>query len=202
MLWMGLTGSIGSGKSTVSEILRTKNWPVIDADHLAKEVVQADSTGEAKVLKAFGPIVADAQGRLDRKKMASVVFSDSEKLSLLESIVHPLVQEKTKQGRADLERAGYALAFYDVPLLFEKKLEAQFDGLVVVFADLETCIRRVMARSAWTREEATSRIRTQLSVEEKIKKSHWVVRNNGTRQELVVEVDKLIHDIGRKFPRI
>lgn len=201
MLWLGLTGSIGSGKSTVSELLRAKGVPVVDADQLAREVIQSGSPGESKVLKNFGTDVVDANGHLDRKKMASVVFSNPEKLRLLESIIHPLVQEKTKQLRSDLERDGHRLAFYDVPLLFEKKLEPQFDGLVVVFADLETCIRRVMARSGWSREEATSRIRNQLSIEEKMRKSHWVVQNNGTKEELVVEVEKLLHDISRKFPQ-
>jgi dephospho-CoA kinase len=195
---MGLTGSVGSGKSTVSEMLRARGNPVIDADELAREVVQPGSPGEAKVLKAFGRSVFDESGRLDRKKMAALVFSDPEKLKMLESIVHPLVQAQTRAKRTELAGAGHKMAFYDVPLLFEKKLEPQFDGLVVVFADLETCVRRVMARSSWTRDEALRRIQNQLAIEEKIKKSHWVVHNNGTREELEQEVEKLIQDIGRK----
>lgn len=197
---MGLTGSIGSGKSTVAELLKKKGVPVIDADQLAREVIHPGTAGEAQVLQAFGPQVADAAGHLDRKKMAAAVFSDPKKLSLLESLVHPLVQQETRKLRTDLERAGHKIAFYDVPLLYEKKLEPQFDGVVVVFADLETCIQRVMKRSQWTRDEVAARVRNQLAIEEKIKKAHWTVSNNGTPDELEHAVDRLLQDIGRKLP--
>jgi dephospho-CoA kinase len=196
---MGLTGSIGSGKSTVASILRQKNIPVLDADQIAKDVVQPGSPGEAKVLQHFGPAIADDKGHIDRKKLAGVVFSNPDQLLALENIIHPLVQAHVQQERKSLAKRKHKMAFYDVPLLFEKKLESQFDGLAVVFADLETCIQRVVARSSWTRAEAESRIRNQLAIEEKIKKSHWVVNNSGSLSELEQQIEKLIHDIGRKF---
>lgn len=200
MLWIGLTGSIGSGKSTVSELLQKRGIPVVDADQLARQVVHPGTAGEKQVLQAFGTKVADANGHLDRKKMAAVVFSDSEKLKLLESIIHPLVQQENQRLRKELKQAGHKMAFYDVPLLFEKKLEAQFDALVVVYADLEICIQRVMGRNQWTRAEVEARIRNQLAIEEKIKKAHWTLNNNGTRHELDLAVEKMLQDIGRKHP--
>lgn len=199
MLWMGLTGSIGSGKSTVAQLLRAKGYPVLDADQLARNVIQPGTDGEAKVLEEFGKTVADDQGHIDRKKVAALVFSSPQKLQKLEGIIHPLVQAQVRQERSALASEGKTMAFYDVPLLFEKKLESQFDGVVVVHADIETCIQRVMARSSWARKEAEARIRTQLAIEQKIKRSHWVVNNNGHLSDLENEVEKLIHDIGRKF---
>lgn len=200
MLWIGLTGSIGSGKSTVSELLKKRRIPVVDADQLARDVVHPGTPGEAEVLKVFGTEVVGADGHLDRKKMARVVFSDPQKLQRLESIIHPLVQQENRRLRSELTNAGYKMAFYDVPLLFEKKLEAQFDGLVVVYADLEICIQRVMSRNNWTRAEVEARVRNQLAIEEKIKKAHWTLSNNGTREELDRAVEKLLQDIGRKLP--
>jgi dephospho-CoA kinase len=196
---MGLTGSIGSGKSTVAQLLRAKGYPVLDADQLARNVIQPGTDGEAKVLEEFGKTVADDQGHIDRKKVAALVFSSPQKLQKLEGIIHPLVQAQVRQERSALASEGKTMAFYDVPLLFEKKLESQFDGVVVVHADIETCIQRVMARSSWARKEAEARIRTQLAIEQKIKRSHWVVNNNGHLSDLENEVEKLIHDIGRKF---
>ena len=199
MKWIGLTGSIGSGKSAVAELLRRHGVGVVDADAFARQVVGPGSRGEKSVLSTFGPEVADAAGHIDRAKLARIVFSDRGKLAQLEAIVHPLVQKETKTARADLAQAGHAFAFYDVPLLFEKNLESQFDGVVVVFADLEICVQRVMARSGSSRADVEMRVRNQLAIEEKIKRSHWVVHNNGSREELDREVDRLLHDIGRKF---
>jgi len=200
MLWIGLTGSIGSGKSTVSELLKKRGVPVVDADQLAREVVHPGTPGEAEVLKTFGTEVVGSDGHLDRKKMAALVFSEPLKLKQLESIIHPLVQQENRRLRNELTKSGHKMAFYDVPLLFEKKLEAQFDELVVVYADLEVCIQRVMSRNKWTRAEVEARIRNQLAVEEKIKKAHWTLNNNGTRDELDRSVEKLLQDIGRKLP--
>lgn len=201
MIWIGLTGTIGSGKSSVADLLRKHGFPVLDADQFARQALSPGTPVEAKVLAEFGATVRDAGGRLDRKKLAAEVFQSEEKLRRLEAIVHPAVQSQTQFKRQELDANGYYLAFYDVPLLFEKKLQSQFDAIVVVFADLETCVRRTIARSGLRREEVEARIRAQLTIEEKIKKAHWVVRNDRGLPELEVEVAKLIQDIGRRFPK-
>lgn len=201
MNWIGLTGSIGSGKSTVAKLLTGRGFPVVDADYFAKQALSPGSTAESQVLAAFGKPVQNNTGQLDRRLLAGIVFSDPEKLKMLEAIIHPLVQAMTRSRRTELERAGHSIAFYDVPLLFEKKMEPQFDAIVVVYAGLEICIRRVMARSSLRRDDIESRIRSQMAIEEKIKRAHWVVRNEGTESDLEKAVDSLIQDIGRKFPK-
>lgn len=199
MNWIGLTGSLGSGKSTVAKLLQQRGHPVVDADQMARQTLSPGSPAEQKVFAAFGRAIQDDAGQLDRKKLADVVFRDSTKLRLLEAIIHPLVRNLTGAKRQELEKAGHRLAFYDVPLLFEKQMEPMFDGIVVVYADLETCIERVMARNHTDRADVEARIRNQLAMEEKIKKAHWVVSNTGTQEDLEKAVDKVLDDISRKF---
>lgn len=201
MKWIGLTGSIGSGKSTVARLLAARGCPVADADQFARLALGPGSAAEAQVLAAFGPAVQNQAGHLDRRLLAKEVFSQPDRLKVLESIVHPLVQAMTRARRDELAKAGHHMAFYDVPLLFEKNLESQFDGVVVVFAEVETCVRRVMERNRLPRGEIEARVRSQLSIEQKIKKAHWVVRNDGTPADLEKAVDKLLDDLSRKFPK-
>ena len=135
MKWIGLTGSIGSGKSSVATLLRERGIPVVDADAHARQALGPGSEGERKVLSAFGPSVHDGNGHVDRKKLAAEVFSDPGRLSKLEAIIHPIVQEKTRSERAKLKREGHAFAFYDVPLFCSRKnLETQFDAIVGRFS--------------------------------------------------------------------
>ena len=199
--WLGLTGSIGSGKSTVAEMLAKRGFPVVDADQLARQAIGPGSKGESEVIKTFGQTLKGPDGHLDRSQLAAVVFSEPKKLKRLEEIVHPLVQELTKKNRNELQKMGTHIAFYDVPLLYEKKMEGQFDAVVVVHADLETSMQRVMKRSNWAREQVEARIRNQLAIEEKIKKSHWTIRNSGSLRDLEMELENILHDIGRKFPK-
>src|SRR3954471_3696068 len=115
----GLTGGIGSGKSTVSALLRERGVPVVDADELAREAVAVGSDGLREVVAAFGPDVLGPDGNLDRKQLGALVFSDPEARKRLNSITHPRVRQLSQRRFAELERQGVALAGYDVPLLFE-----------------------------------------------------------------------------------
>jgi dephospho-CoA kinase len=195
MIWVGLTGGIGTGKSTVTRILRQLGIPVIDADHLAKEVVKAGTEGYAEVVKAFGADSIRVDGELDRKKIAAQVFADKNKLSLLESIIHPKVRSLTLQKKAELESQGTELAFYDVPLLFEKKMESLFDQIVVVTCDLAIQKLRLVERDGFSEEEAMKRIANQLPLEQKVKAAHFTIENNGTIAELEKRVSELVQKL-------
>src|SRR4051794_13154392 len=119
MLWVGLTGSIGSGKSTAAKILREMGYSVLDADQAARQALSPGMPAEAEVLKLFGTS--------ERRALGKIVFSDPAKLLQLEQLIHPYVKKEVLKERQQLEQQGAEVAFYDVPLLFEKQMEKDFD---------------------------------------------------------------------------
>lgn len=184
MLWVGLTGGLASGKTTVAKKLLEWSYPVIDADRLAKENSEPGSQGFAEIIQHFGPGVLDVHGHLDRKKIAALVFSSPEDLRILEGILHPLVQVEVQSQRRWLEDQGCHVAFYDVPLLFEKKLESQFDRTLLIAATTELQVERMKLHRGWTDQEITSRLKSQWSMEEKRKRATDVIENNGSLEDL------------------
>jgi dephospho-CoA kinase len=124
MKWLGLTGGIASGKSTVAKILRELSVPVVDADELSRQAVRPGTAGLKKIKSQFGAIILNSDGTLNRGALGKIVFGSQEKLHLLEAILHPEIQELRAQERRRLEREGTLIAFYDVPLLFEKICKA------------------------------------------------------------------------------
>jgi dephospho-CoA kinase len=192
LLWYGLTGGLGTGKSTVASLIRSHGIPVIDADRLAKEVVEKGSIGLERVRQVFGPDILSPQGELDRSKMAEIVFARPDRLSQLEAIIHPLVQEAVLQQKNWLKDQGCPWAVYDVPLLFEKNLKKQFDGIITVAADEQQQIERVKKRNAWNDEEILKRIRVQVPMSEKIKLSDYVINNQGSLPDLEKQVASLV----------
>lgn len=191
MKWIGLTGGIGSGKSTVAEILKENGVSVVDADVVAREVTQKTGPGFSPVVQEFGQEILNAQGELDRRKIAEIVFRDPKKLLKLEAILHPLVGAEVKKRRAQLESKGCEFAVYDVPLLFEKKLNTQFDAVVVVNCSLDTQIKRTVARSGLTEREVRDRIAAQVPLSEKVKQADYVIENEGSLAELKIQVSEL-----------
>lgn len=189
MLWIGLTGGIACGKSSVTRLLRTKGLPVIDADELAREVVRPGTKGLAEIAQAFGPDAIGSDGELDRKRIGELVFGHLENLAKLEAIVHPKVRELQEHRRRELEARGESLAFYDVPLLFEKKMEPLFDRVLVVVCSPQLQINRLMARNHLTRAEAEVRIRSQMPNYEKAKRADDVIWNDGDWAGLEKSVD-------------
>jgi len=189
MLWIGLTGGIACGKSSVTRLLRTKGLPVIDADELAREVVRAGTKGLSEIAQAFGPEAIGPDGELDRKRIGEWVFGHPENLAKLEAIVHPRVRELQDQRRRELEARGEAIAFYDVPLLFEKKMEPLFDRILAVVCSPEPQIARLMARNGLSRAEAEVRIRSQVPADEKARRAHDVIWNDGDLASLEAAVD-------------
>ncbi|WP_374075050.1 dephospho-CoA kinase [Bdellovibrio bacteriovorus] len=192
MKWIGLTGGIASGKSTVSRMLREHSIPVIDADEIAKEVVKAGSPGLKSVINAFGSEFLLADGSLDRRKLGQHVFGHPELLHRLEAILHPLVREETRRRRRVLEGMNETLAIYDVPLLFETKAQDQFDGIVVVSATKEQQKERLRRRNKWTEDEIDMRIASQIPIQFKEQEADFVLHNNRDEQHLLKEVDRLL----------
>jgi dephospho-CoA kinase len=197
VLWIGLTGGIASGKSSVSNLLRARAYAVVDADQLAREVVQIGTPGHADVLQAFGPDVFLKSGELHRKKVGELVFKDRTQLTRLEGILHPRIRELATKRRRELEALGQKLAFYDVPLLFEKSMESLFDVVVVVRADPAVQLERMMKRDGFTRDEAERRLQAQMPIGEKAKRTPFVISNDGSPQDLAREVDECLQKLKR-----
>ncbi len=188
----GLTGGIGSGKSSVAALLRERGVPVVDADELAREAVAAGSQGLAELVAAFGPEVLGADGELDRKHVGSLVFADSEARKRLNAITHPIVRRLSQERFAALDRQGVALAGYDVPLLFEVGLGPVLRPVVVVAASEATQLSRVMARDGLSEADARARVAAQLPLAQKRALADHVIDNDGSREDLARQVDEVL----------
>lgn len=198
---VGLTGGIGTGKSTFSALLRARGAAVIDADRLARDAVAPGSPGLAEVVAAFGAEVLDASGSLDRKRMASVVFADPAARRRLEAIVHPRVRDAMAQEVARLAAAGAPLVIYDVPLLYEAGRDRDVDEVIVVWAPHEAQIARLAARDGMSRADAEARIAAQLPLDEKARRADYVVANDGSPEALAAKADALLSDLARNLPK-
>lgn len=184
---VGLTGGVGSGKSAVAEMIREMGVPVVDADVLAREVVEPGTPGFSEVVVAFGPGVVTPDGSLDRRRLAGIVFADTEARRRLEAIVHPRVRARMAEEVARLrDRLGRdALVVLDIPLLLETGARRAYDlaGVIVVWADRETQIRRLREREGLSREEIEQRLAAQIPLDEKRAIADWVIDNSGSLDE-------------------
>lgn len=190
---IGLTGSIGSGKSTVAGMLAAHGATVIDYDALAREVVAPGTPGLHEVVAAFGADVLAADGSLDRRALASVVFADPDALARLDAIVHPRVFALAAQRQAQLvgrQAEAPTLVVHEVPLLVEARLVDEFDAVVVVTAPLDVTIERLRARGL-REDEARARLAAQATDEERLAVADYVVHNDGTPDELAARVRAL-----------
>jgi dephospho-CoA kinase len=179
---VGLTGGVGSGKSTVSAMLAELGAVIIDGDLLAREVVQQGTPGLVAVVEAFGPELLTPAGDLDRPTMGAIVFADDAKRRILEGIVHPLVFERII---ALEESAGVDdLVIHDIPLLAESGRADTFDAVIVVDVPEEIRIERLVRDRGWTREDAESRIAAQASREDRLAIATHVIDNSGSLEEL------------------
>ncbi|MEV5556001.1 dephospho-CoA kinase [Nonomuraea wenchangensis] len=199
MLKIGLTGGIGSGKSEVSKRLAAHGAVVIDADKIAREVVEPGTAGLARVVAAFGEEVLRPDGALDREKLGSIVFADSQKLAVLNGIVHPLVGERVAQLQADAP--GDAVVVYDVPLLAENKLAPMYDVVIVVDAADEVRIRRLAEHRGMAETDAKARIAAQASREDRLAVADVVIANEGSLEELDARVAEVWTDLLRRGAR-
>lgn len=192
MKWIGITGSMGSGKSTVSDLIEGMGYPVVRADDISRRMTSRGSVGLQKIVDHFGNNLLNSNGELDRKALADQVFGKADKLKELESILHPLIQQEVLRWRKSQDEAGAKFAFYDIPLLFENNLQKNFDVVICVVAPEEAIVERVIRRSGLSEDEIHKRLSHQVPVNEKIQKSDFVIDNSGTLNELRVKVQKLL----------
>ncbi len=196
VLRVGLTGGIGSGKSEVARRLASYGAVVIDADAVAREVVEPGTPGLAEIAAAFGPAVLRPDGRLDREAMARLVFSDGELREKLNAIVHPRVGERM----AALEQAAPvgSVLVLDVPLLAENGLAGGFDVVVVVDSSPHAQVDRLVRLRGMTRQQAEARIAAQASRQQRLAIADVVIDNSGSRAELDRQVGDLWAELRRR----
>ena len=196
MLRVGLTGGIGCGKSSVSRLLASYGAVVVDADLLARQVVEPGTPGLRAVVKEFGTDVLNPDGSLDRDKLGAIVFADEERRKALNAIVHPLIGEATQ---VELERAKDGdVVVHDVPLLVEGNLMSMYDVVVVVAASPETAKARLVRDRGMTPEAAQARIDAQLPIDAKRAVADVVIENDGPLEELEPQVRRLWADLRAK----
>ncbi len=182
---IGVTGIIGSGKSTFSRFLGELGAYVIDTDQVARELMEKSETVRQKIVQTFGTESYTPEGKLNRAKIAAVVFQNPEALRRLNAIVHPEVIQAVHEKIRQLVRGNFqGILVIDAPLIFETGLSSIMDATVVVAASEKTCIRRVRTRSGLSEEEVRARLKNQWPLEEKIQRADVVVWNEGTPEEL------------------
>jgi dephospho-CoA kinase len=191
VLKVGLTGGIGSGKSTVSALLASYGAVVVDADVIAREVVEPGTPGLAAVVEEFGPEVVLPDGSLDREALGAVVFDDAARLAALNAIVHPLVGERMQQVQDEAEAAGAPVVVLDVPLLAENHLESLYDEVVVVDCPVEVAVQRLVDQRGMAEADARARIAAQATREQRLAVATHVLDNSGTPAELEDQVRSL-----------
>jgi dephospho-CoA kinase len=195
MIWVGLSGGIGSGKSTAAAFLREEGYSVIDADQIAKDVVQKGTPGLASVEALFGKSVLDPDGSLDRKKMAELVFTNPKHLQQLEGIIHPLVQSKVAELKAAAEKRGEKIAFYDVPLLFEKNMQKNFDVTLLISCSEQTQRARLRSRNLYSNDEIDARLQSQIPLWKKQTLADQVIRNESSLQDLKKNLQQVVRHL-------
>ena len=188
---VGLTGGIGSGKSTVARMLRERGIPVLDADVIARQVVESGQPAHSEIAAARPEVIA-AGGHIDRKRLGAIVFSDPGSQARLQAITHPRIREQVSVQTAALAAAGHHLAFLEAALLVETGYYRQLDGLVVVSLDEEAQVGRVMARDACSRESALARIRAQKPLADKIRVADHVIDNGGSVETTRARLEQIL----------
>ena len=187
---VGLTGGISSGKSTVSSYFKQLEIPVIDADEVARKVVEPNSQGAIEIRKAFGSDVFEEDGSLNRQKLGALIFSNAENRQKLDDLLQPLIKIMILDEIEEYRQKGETMIVLDLPLLFEKQYEELCEEIIVVYVPRELQLERLMKRNQYTKQEALSRIDSQLSIEEKRKRATVLLDNQGSIQQLYQQVEQ------------
>ena len=192
MRWIGLTGGIASGKSTVGQILEKNGFSVVDADLLAREVVKPGQKPYEEIVSYFGPEILSEDQTIDRKKLADIVFKDHEKLEELERMTHPHIGFLAEQKRKEMQDRGDQVGFYMIPLLFENNLKSHFDQVVVVKCSQDNQVGRMGSRDGFSEDEIQHRVSAQVPLSEKALLADIVIENDGSLADLEENVIKAI----------
>ena len=192
---IGLTGGIASGKSTVAAMLRELGAPIVDADMLAREVVEPGTPALAEIAARFGSDMVDDEGRLDRKRLGERVFSDPAARAALNAITHPRIAEASRARMGELSAGGEAVVLYEAALLVENQIHRGLDGLIVVAAPEEVQIERVCRRDQIDPDAARARLTAQLPLAAKIAAADWVIENGGSLDQTRGQVERVWREI-------
>ena len=192
---IGITGTIASGKTTVSYLMKKRGYPVFNADRYAGMCLHHGNPVCEKIAEAF-PEVMDENQDVDRKKMSEMVFSDEDKRKLLNSLVHPYVIEGMKNFFVHQKKVPFVFA--EVPLLFEAGLEDDFDKIIVVTCEKETAIKRMMEDREYTKEQAEARLSSQIDGWKQIEKADYVLHNDGDLKQLNDEINQIFKELRKE----
>lgn len=183
MLIAGLTGGIASGKSTVSAFLEDAGAVIVDADKIARDVVQKDKPAWLEIADAFGTSILLPDGEINRILLGDIIFNDPVKKQILNRIIHPVVFAETATRLAEIEKKQPdAVVILDVPLLIESGMDTGLSDIIVVYVPESVQIQRLMTRDALTQAQTLARIRSQMPIEEKKKRATIVIDNSGSRE--------------------
>ena len=196
---IGLTGGIASGKSTVSNIIMEKGYELIDADKIAREVVELGCPAYNGIVNEFGSKILLEDGTINRKELGKIIFNDRKARLKLNNITHPIIAQSIKGELAEKCKDGNII-FLDIPLLFEqyelwKEYDVKFDEILLVYVNEDIQIERLKKRDKISTEEALSKIKSQLLMDEKLKKSSKTIDNSGSIEELNEQIDKLLLEL-------
>jgi dephospho-CoA kinase len=192
---VGLTGGIASGKSTVAEILKRQGAAIINADVLAREVVEPGHQAWTEIVNTFGIAVLQPDRTLDRQKLRAIIFDDAAARKKIESIIHPRVRALAEQRIREHAAAGYAVIVYEVPLLFEGNLQEWLRPVILVACDVDTQRNRLQSRDNLSAAQAQKHIDAQMSLEAKRRLADYVIENNGSLEDLKRQVQAVLEKI-------
>jgi len=199
MLRIGITGGLGSGKTTVARFFGDRGAQVFDADLEAKLILQHHKPMRQAVIEAFGEVVVNEAGEIDFERLAAHAFATPQQQQRLNEIIHPEVILAAEREMAAASRRGVAMFVLDAPLLFEARLEQYLDFTLAVVADEELRVKRARERGTLSEADIRKRARLQLSDEERAARADFVIRNNGTLDELHEQLQAIYDDLGRSL---
>ncbi|MBI5575455.1 MAG: dephospho-CoA kinase [Deltaproteobacteria bacterium] len=193
----GLTGGIGTGKSTVARMLAEEGIPVVDADLIAREIAAPGSPVHAEIVRRFGSGILLPDGGIDRKKLGGIVFADPARRAELESLTHPAIAMEIAGALGRLEADGREIAVVEAALIYEANRKGRFEAVIAVRCGFDEQVRRLMSRDGITREEALQRIGSQMDPEEKARASGIVIDNSGTIDATRAQVQAFVASLKR-----
>lgn len=199
MLRIGLTGGIGSGKTAVTQIFSDHGFFIIDADKVAREVVQPGTPALKELVEKFGPEILKEGGRLNRQALALIAFSDEESLNFLNEVTHPRIREAIKEHIKKAQNNNAHAILFDVPLLVESELYNDplyaFDYIIVVTADIETRVHRLVNYRNMNEEDVRRRIAAQANDTQRNAIADYIINNNGDLEDLRTQVAAILHNV-------
>lgn len=189
---IGLTGSIASGKSTVAKMMRGYELPIVDADQVARDVVEPGSPTLAKIVAAFGEAALCEDGTMNREYVGQLIFHEPAKRNVLNDIIHPAIRTEMLRQRDEYVTNGHQHVVMDIPLLFESKLQHYVEKIIVVSVNEDVQLARLMARNGLSETDALARIRSQLPMSVKEAGANAVIYNNGSEEQAAVQLARIL----------